>query len=287
MFKKTSIGTAVYLHPLLKEFKEVSEGAGMGDKGCRFNEEKLEKLLSKMDIREGMKAKFFLSILGLCESSGERLLVFSQYRLPLKFMERLVVHTKGWRVGKEIFMITGESSYEERERSMERFNSSADAKVFFGSIKACGEGISLVGTSSILIMDVHLNPSVTRQAIGRAFRPGQVRKVFTYRLVASDSPEEENYNTSCRKELVSKMWFEWRELSGSPNFEMEAIDLNQSGDDFWGNHSLREDVKDVYRRHRHPDNPGPAPASVGNERKGRPSRLPCDLIGYFSLNCVD
>ncbi|KAF9619440.1 hypothetical protein IFM89_007015 [Coptis chinensis] len=244
-FKRTAISTAVYLHPLLKV---ISEGAAIGDKGCRVNEEKLDMLLENLDVRDGVKAKFFLNILGLCESSGEKLLVFSQYLLPLKFLERLVVHTKGWGVGKEIFMITGNSRPEDREESMERFNSSSDAKVFFGSIKACGEGISLVGASRILIMDVHLNPSVTRQTIGRAFRPGQVRKVYIYRLVASDPAEEENHKMSFRKELISKMWFEWTEFSANPNFEMEKVNLSDSGDEFWQCPSLREDAKDVCRR---------------------------------------
>jgi len=42
----------------------------------------------------------------------------------------------------------------------------------------------LVGASRIVILDVHLNPSVTHQAIGRAFRLGQKKKVFVYRLVS-------------------------------------------------------------------------------------------------------
>ncbi|KAF9676056.1 hypothetical protein SADUNF_Sadunf09G0098800 [Salix dunnii] len=37
-------------------------------------------------------------------------------------------------------------------------------QVFFRSIKACGEWISLVGASRIIILDAHLNPSVTRKA---------------------------------------------------------------------------------------------------------------------------
>ncbi|KAI3841793.1 hypothetical protein MKW92_043823 [Papaver armeniacum] len=60
------------------------------------------------------EAKILL-ILPLCESAGEKMLVFSQYLLPLKFLERLV---------------------EQREISG-RFNNSKDAKVFFVSIKAC------------------------------------------------------------------------------------------------------------------------------------------------------
>ena len=155
---------------------------------------------------------------------------------------------KGWSSGKEIFVISGESSSEQREWSMERFNTSPDARVFFGSIKACGEGISLVGASRVLILDVHLNPSVTRQAIGRAFRPGQKKKVHVYKLVAADSPEEEDHNTCFKKELISKMWFEWNEYCGNHEFEAETVNVSDSGDLFLESPLLREDVTVLYKR---------------------------------------
>ncbi|KAL5713349.1 hypothetical protein ACHQM5_015433 [Ranunculus cassubicifolius] len=237
-FTRNSIGSSVYLHPKLEEISETDN----------ISVEKIDSLVAKINVRDGVKANFFLNILGLCESSGEKLLVFSQYRPPLRFLERLVANIKGWSVGKEVFVIHGDTSPDKRESSMERFNNSTDAKVFFGSIKACGEGISLVGASRVLIMDVHVNPSVTRQAIGRAFRPGQLRKVFVYRLVASDSPEEENHTTSLRKELISKMWFEWSEFSGNSKFAMETVNLKDNDDRFWESPSLREDVNVVKRR---------------------------------------
>ena len=164
----------------------------------------VDEMIGKLDVSEGVKAKFSLNMLSLCESAGEKLLVFSQYLLPLKFLERLAVKIKGWSLGRELFVITGDSNSDHREWSMEQFNNSPDAKVFFGSIKAGGEGISLVGASRVIIMDIHLNPSVTRQAIGRAFRPGQKKKVFEYRLVAADSLEGEDHSICFKKELISK-----------------------------------------------------------------------------------
>ncbi|KAL5713344.1 hypothetical protein ACHQM5_015429 [Ranunculus cassubicifolius] len=244
-FKRTVVGTVVYVHPQLKEF---SENAQLVEKGSNLNETKLRDAVAKMDVRDGVKAKFFLNLLALCESSGEKLLVFSQYILPLKFLEKLVVQAKGWSLNKQIFMIYGKMGPEDREHAMDSFNNSSDAKVFFGSIKACGEGISLVGASRVLIMDVHLNPSVTRQAIGRAFRPGQLKKVYVYRLVAADSEEEESHKTSFRKELISKMWFEWSEFSGNTTIEMGTVNLMDSDDHFWGSHLLREDVNVVKKR---------------------------------------
>uniref|UniRef100_A0A2N9IW39 Helicase ATP-binding domain-containing protein n=1 Tax=Fagus sylvatica TaxID=28930 RepID=A0A2N9IW39_FAGSY len=244
-FTRNSVGSLVYMHPQLKYFSEKYPSTG--DKSL-VNDEKIDELLEKLNVREGVKVKFFLNILGLCESAGEKLLVFSQYILPLKLLERLSMRVKGWRPQKETFLITGDSNSEYREFSMERFNNSADAKVFFGSIKACGEGISLVGASRILILDVHLNPSVSRQAIGRAFRPGQKRKVYSYRLVAADAPEEEDHHTCLRKELISKMWFEWNESCGHTNFEMETLDAKDCGDPFLESLSLQEDIKLLSQR---------------------------------------
>ncbi|KAJ4965097.1 hypothetical protein NE237_016946 [Protea cynaroides] len=244
-FKRSSVGSSVYMHPWLKQLSEMATAV---DRGGNFSDEKIDDLVGKMNVKDGVKTRFFLNLLGLCESAGEKLLVFSQYLLPLKFLERLIVTTKGWSPGKEIFMITGDSTPDQREWAMDHFNTSPDAKVFFGSIKACGEGISLVGASRVLVLDVHLNPSVTRQAIGRAFRPGQERKVYTYRLVAADSPEEEDHLICFRKELIAKMWFEWSECCGDREFEMESVDVRECGDLFLESPLLGGDVKALYKR---------------------------------------
>ncbi|PHT59084.1 hypothetical protein CQW23_01447, partial [Capsicum baccatum] len=241
-FKISAEGSALYVHPQLKS---LSRNYSVKD---RVDEGKIDQLLENLECREGVKAKFYLNLLQLCESKGEKMLVFSQYLLPLKFLERLTISTKGYTLGKEIFMITGDSDSDSREFSMERFNTSEDARVFFGSIKACGEGISLVGASRIIILDVHLNPSVTRQAIGRAFRPGQERKVYTYRLVASESPEEEDHATCFKKESIAKLWFEWSENYAQPDFEMETVNINNCEDLFLESSRLNEDVVALYKR---------------------------------------
>lgn len=244
-FRKSSLGCAVYTHPKLKQFSENNPGT---EKRSSQYDSKIDELVEKIDIRDGVKAKFFLTLLGLCESAGEKLLVFSQYLLPLNFLERLAVYRKGWSVGKEIFMICGDTSTEQRELHMEQFNNSPDARVFFGSIKACGEGISLVGASRIIVLDVHLNPSVSRQAIGRAFRPGQEKKVYVYRLIAADSPEEEDHLTCFKKEQIAKRWFEWNEYRGTQDFGIEPVDLKDSGDLFLESQLLAEDIKSLHRR---------------------------------------
>ncbi|KAJ8423053.1 hypothetical protein Cgig2_011174 [Carnegiea gigantea] len=87
----------------------------------------------------------------------------------------------------EMFMDCNDSSTKQREVSMDRLNNSPTARLLFGSIKAYGEGISLMGAFRIIIFDVHFKPSVSHQAIGRPFRLGQERKVNTYLLVTSNA----------------------------------------------------------------------------------------------------
>ncbi|KAH6786004.1 hypothetical protein C2S51_038459 [Perilla frutescens var. frutescens] len=241
-FSISAQGSAIYVHPKLKF---LAKNSGVKD---RVDEEKIDAILETLNVKEGVKLNFYLNLLQLCESSGEKVLVFSQYLLPLKFLERITAKVKGYSIGKEMFMITGDSDAETRESSMEKFNYSSEARVFFGSIKACGEGISLVGASRVIILDVHLNPSVTRQAIGRAFRPGQLKKVYTYRLIASGSPEEEDHATCFKKESIAKLWFEWDEGSGPQNFDMETVDISNSGDNFLETSRLKEDVVALFKR---------------------------------------
>lgn len=243
-FKRSAVGTAVYMHPRLSEISEIAHE----DRVASCISTKIDALVDSINVIDGVKTKFFLGILNLAGATQEKLLTFSQYIVPLKFLERLLVHTKGWHVGKEIFVISGDTSSDEREWSMEQFNNSPDAKVLFGSIKACGEGISLVGASRVVVLDVHLNPSVTRQAIGRAFRPGQTKKVYTYRLVAAGSPEERVHQTSFKKELISKMWFEWSEHYHNGEFELDEVAVESCDDIFLENPAVREDIKSVYRR---------------------------------------
>lgn len=245
-FRQSSLCSSIYLHPQLEN---IAENNG-GDK-VNVHDRKIDDIIEgSFDVKDGVKTKFFLNILSLSESAGERLLVFSHYLTPLRFLERLLAIRNGWRLGKEMFMISGDSSFEQRELAMERINNSDDAKVLFGSIKACGEGISLVGASRVIILDVHLNPSVSLQAIGRAFRPGQTKKVYVYRLVAANSIEVEDHNTSFNKELMSKLWFEWNQFCGTDNInpELEVIDVKNSGDMFFENSKLVEDIKCLYKR---------------------------------------
>ncbi|GJN08989.1 hypothetical protein PR202_ga26953 [Eleusine coracana subsp. coracana] len=85
--------------------------------------------------------------------------------------------------------------------------------------------------------------TVLLNAIGCAFRPGQSKVVFCYRLVAAGSLEEQHHHTAFKKERVSKLWFEWNELSCNEDFELAEVDVSETGDRFFESPALREDIK--------------------------------------------
>lgn len=81
------------------------------------------------------------------------------------------------------------------------------SKVMLASINACAEGISLTAASRVILLDSEWNPSKSKQAIARAFRPGQDKVVYVYQLLATGTLEEEKHSRTTWKEWVSSMIF--------------------------------------------------------------------------------
>ena len=64
------------------------------------------------------------------------------------------------------------------------------AALFLISLKAGGHGLNLTAADYVFILDPWWNPAVEAQAIDRAHRIGQTRRVFAYRLIARNTVEE-------------------------------------------------------------------------------------------------
>jgi SNF2 family DNA or RNA helicase len=78
----------------------------------------------------------------------------------------------------------------DRQERVERFQSDEACKLFLISLKAGGIGLNLTAAEYVFLLDPWWNPAVEAQAIDRAHRIGQTRRVFAYRLIAKDTVEE-------------------------------------------------------------------------------------------------
>ncbi|KAG8391096.1 hypothetical protein BUALT_Bualt01G0152300 [Buddleja alternifolia] len=195
IFHRIRLVSLVSVHPsLMPEKRRFS-----GDKST------LEEI--KSDIDAGVKTKFVMKLIWLAGALGERVLVFSQYIDPLIFIKNQIMSHFSWNEGREVLYMDGNLDVKQRQDSISSFNDeSSEAKVLFASERACSEGISLVGASRVVLLDTVWNPSVEKQAISRAYRLGQKRVVYVYRLFTSGT-EVRQYAQQFKKEQISELIF--------------------------------------------------------------------------------
>ncbi|KAL6843067.1 hypothetical protein ACP4OV_027141 [Aristida adscensionis] len=166
----------------------------------------LEKLRS--NPYEGVKTRFVMEVVRLCEALREKVLIFSQYIQPLELIKEHLRKFFKWREGKEILQMDGKILPRYRQASIEAFNNpDNDSRVLLASTRACCEGISLTGASRVVLLDVVWNPAVGRQAISRAFRIGQKKFVYTYNLITYGTGEGDKYDRQAEKDHLSKLVF--------------------------------------------------------------------------------
>uniref|UniRef100_J3M6U6 Uncharacterized protein n=1 Tax=Oryza brachyantha TaxID=4533 RepID=J3M6U6_ORYBR len=157
---------------------------------------------------EGVKTRFVMEVVRLCEALKEKVLIFSQFIQPLELIKEHLRKFFKWREGKEILQMDGKILPRYRQNSIEVFNNpDSEARVLLASTRACCEGISLTGASRVVLLDVVWNPAVGRQAISRAFRIGQKKFVYTYNLITYGTGEGDKYDRQAEKDHLSKLVF--------------------------------------------------------------------------------
>ncbi|CAN1812146.1 SNF2 domain-containing protein CLASSY 1 [Linum perenne] len=122
-------------------------------------------------------------------------------------------------------LLSGDLELFERGRIIDKFEEpGGHSKVLLASITACAEGISLTAASRVILMDSEWNPSKTKQAIARAFRPGQQKVVYVYQLLATGTLEEDKYRRTTWKEWVSCMIFSEAFVEDPSQWQAEKIE---------------------------------------------------------------
>ena len=131
----------------------------------------------------GAKLETLLEQLGEVLDEGHKVLVFSQFTSFLAIL-RKQLETRG--IAYEY--LDGKTT--DRQARVAHFQEDPDCRLFLVSLKAGGQGLNLTAADYIYILDPWWNPAVEAQAVDRAHRIGQTRRVFAYRLIARDTVEE-------------------------------------------------------------------------------------------------
>lgn len=127
----------------------------------------------------------------------DKIVVFSDYVTPL---ERL--HETYPRSSVILF---GGQSLEERKEAIQKFQTDDKVKIFLGSIKAAGVGITLTSANKVLFLSLPWVPGEMDQAIDRCHRIGQKDTVNVYSLLCGEIDEYMNEILNTKRDVINKI----------------------------------------------------------------------------------
>ena len=129
---------------------------------------------------------------------GRKILVFSQFTSMLAIIES-ELQARAIRYA----LLTGDTK--DRGAQVAAFQQGA-VPVFLISLKAGGVGLNLTAADTVIHYDPWWNPAAENQATDRAWRIGQEKPVFVYKLIAKGTLEEKIQALQQRKsELADSM----------------------------------------------------------------------------------
>ena len=145
-------------------------------------EEQLDQLINCCG-----KMKELDKLLERSKKEGRRVLIFSSMKRVLDLIAEYCSY-KGYTFSR----LDGETEQSERTRLINEFNSSTnqDPFLFLMTTKAGGVGVNLTSADSVILYDSDWNPQNDQQAMDRAHRIGQKKRVRVYRLVTEETIDE-------------------------------------------------------------------------------------------------
>mmetsp|Transcript_23904 Transcript_23904/g.40058 ORF Transcript_23904/g.40058 Transcript_23904/m.40058 type:complete len:1147 (-) Transcript_23904:25-3465(-) len=144
------------------------------------------------------KLQVMAQVLPLWKEEGHRVLLFCQTRQMLDIVELMVNH-----MGFEYRRMDGNTTIRSRMALIDEFNTYSEIFIFLLTTKTGGIGVNLTGADRVVLYDPDWNPSTDMQARERAWRLGQKREVFVYRLITSGTIEEKIYHRQIFKQFLT------------------------------------------------------------------------------------
>lgn len=155
-----------------------------------FERRRMEEIL----IPASGKMVLLDKLLPKLQKEGHKVLIFSQMVKMIDFIDEYCEFRK-----YNCERLDGRISGNERQKSIDRYNTDPNAFVFLLSTRAGGVGINLTAADTVIIFDSDWNPQNDIQAMARCHRIGQSKHVTIYRLITRRSFEAEMFERASKK----------------------------------------------------------------------------------------
>jgi superfamily II DNA or RNA helicase len=160
------------------------------------NHPKLLSLEGAKKVNQSAKLDYLMETLPEQIDEGRRILIFSQFTSMLALIEAELIEA-----GIGYVKLTGSTT--KRQEVVDKFQR-GEVPVFLISLRAGGVGLNLTAADTVIHFDPWWNPAVENQATDRAYRIGQDKPVFVYKLIIENSIEEKIQKIQQNKAELAK-----------------------------------------------------------------------------------
>lgn len=193
-------------HPFL--YSSAIEDRSFGDQTLYRN---LVDASSKFQLLEIMLPKL--------HKRGHRALIFSQFLHNLDLIEDFLTG-----LDLPFQRLDGSINSMEKQKRIDEFNApNSPLFAFLLSTRAGGVGINLATADTVLIMDPDFNPHQDIQALSRAHRIGQQKKMLFFQLMTKGSAEEKIVQLGRKKLALDKALIGRMDVRDDPDHDLESI----------------------------------------------------------------
>ncbi|ALO43866.1 DEAD/DEAH box helicase [Pseudoalteromonas phenolica] len=178
------------------------------------------KLVDKETAEVGAKLTWLGEHLPEILSQGRKVIIFSQFTSVL---DLIAEHCNS--LGITFSMLTGQTRH--RDKVIASFTE-GESNVFLISLKAGGTGLNLTQADTVIHFDPWWNPAVENQATDRAYRIGQDKPVFVYKLIMADSIEQKVFTMQQQKQALVDALFNDKHMTFNSFNEEQMLALLQN-----------------------------------------------------------
>lgn len=166
---------------------------------------------SKLQLLEIMLPKL--------QERGHRVLIFSQFLDMLDMVEDFLDG-----MGFFYQRLDGTLSSLQKQKRIDEFNApNSSLFAFLLSTRAGGVGINLATADTVIILDPDFNPHQDIQALSRAHRIGQKKKVLVFQLTTRFTAEEKIMQVGKKKMALDHVLIESMDADENTGMDLESI----------------------------------------------------------------
>jgi len=149
----------------------------------------------KKNIEFSGKLELLREIIVDAVEGGKKLLIFSQFVKMLQVLREMLKE-------ENITFEYMDGSTKNRQKVIDNFNNNNNIRTFLISLKTGGYGLNLTSADTVIIIDPWWNPMGENQAIDRAHRIGQTKKVMVYKIITKGTIEEKILDLQQNKKMM-------------------------------------------------------------------------------------